>query len=110
MTLLASQFRCEPEWQGEQCHDIPTTQMSALGQKQTFALQKAMSASPPKADMCVALAYVCFGPKADISKVQKDRLAAVSPKILQCFETLKLARSAASTLQVSRSAASALQV
>jgi hypothetical protein len=25
-----------------------------------------MSASPPKADMCGALAYVCFGPKADI--------------------------------------------
>ena len=26
--------------------------MSALGQKQTFAPQKAMSALPPKADMC----------------------------------------------------------
>jgi len=25
-----------------------------------------MSALPPKADMCVALAYVCFGPIADI--------------------------------------------
>src|SRR5262245_303803 len=25
-----------------------------------------MSALPPKADMCSALAYVCFGPKADI--------------------------------------------
>jgi len=28
---------------------------------------KAMSALPPKADMCSALAYVCFGPKADIA-------------------------------------------
>jgi hypothetical protein len=28
--------------------------------------QKAMSALPPKADMCGALAYVCFGPIADI--------------------------------------------
>jgi hypothetical protein len=28
--------------------------------------QKAMSALPPKADMCGALAHVCFGPKADI--------------------------------------------
>ena len=28
--------------------------MSALGQKQTFAVQKAMSALPPKADMCSA--------------------------------------------------------
>jgi hypothetical protein len=26
----------------------------------------AMSALPPKADMCIALAYVCFGPGADI--------------------------------------------
>ena len=29
--------------------------MSALGQKQTFAPQKVMSALPPKADMCGAL-------------------------------------------------------
>jgi len=28
--------------------------MSALGQKQTFALQNGMSALPPKADMCGA--------------------------------------------------------
>jgi hypothetical protein len=27
---------------------------------------RVMSALPPKADMCSALAYVCFGPKADI--------------------------------------------
>jgi hypothetical protein len=58
--------------------------MSALGQKQTCAPQKRMSAllpiatakadfrkrpfplNPPKADMCSALAQVCFGPKADI--------------------------------------------
>jgi hypothetical protein len=40
--------------------------MSALGQKQTFAPQNVMSALPLKADMCVALAYVCFGPQADI--------------------------------------------
>jgi hypothetical protein len=26
-----------------------------------------MSAFPPKADMCSALAHVCFGPKADIA-------------------------------------------
>src|SRR5215475_11037252 len=40
--------------------------MSALGHKQTCALQTGMSALPPKADMCSALAHVCFGPKADI--------------------------------------------
>jgi hypothetical protein len=43
--------------------------MSALGHKQTFAVQKGMSALPPKADMCGALAYVCYGPKADIDAV-----------------------------------------
>jgi hypothetical protein len=32
----------------------PRTPMSALDQKQTFAPQKAMSALPPKADMCGA--------------------------------------------------------
>jgi len=41
--------------------------MSALGQKRTCALRKAMSALPSKADMCSAFIYVCFGPKADIA-------------------------------------------
>ena len=44
-----------------------TERMSALGQKATCAPQKVMSALPSKADICVALAYVCFGPIADIS-------------------------------------------
>jgi hypothetical protein len=61
--------------------------MSALGQKQTYTKQNAMSALlpnsdresgfpqtgmsalPPKADMCGAHAHVCFGPKADITKL-----------------------------------------
>ena len=38
--------------------------MSALGQKQTFAVQKVMSALPPKADMCSATWYVRFVPIA----------------------------------------------
>ena len=42
------------------------TLMSALGQKQTFASQKAMSALPPKADMSSATRYVRFVPIADI--------------------------------------------
>src|SRR5262245_28634148 len=41
--------------------------VSTLGQKQTYAVQKDMSALPPKADMCGALVHVCFGPIADIS-------------------------------------------
>ena len=40
--------------------------MSALGQKQTFAVQNGMSALPPKADMCSALGDVRFVPIADI--------------------------------------------
>jgi hypothetical protein len=40
--------------------------MFALGQKQTFAPQKAMSALPPKADMCGVLANVRFGSEADM--------------------------------------------
>ena len=40
--------------------------MSALGHKQTYAVQNVMSALPPKADMCGATKDVRFGPKADI--------------------------------------------
>jgi len=39
--------------------------MSALGQKQTFAVQTGMSALPPKADMCSATRHVRFVPIAD---------------------------------------------
>jgi hypothetical protein len=39
--------------------------MSALGQKQTCAVQEPMSALPPKADMCGATRDVRFGPIAD---------------------------------------------
>ena len=41
--------------------------MSALGQKQTCALKKFMSALPPKADMCGATRDVRFVPKADMT-------------------------------------------
>jgi hypothetical protein len=45
--------------------------MSALGQKQTYAPQQAMSALDPiattKADICSAPAHVRFGPKADMA-------------------------------------------
>jgi hypothetical protein len=51
--------------------------MSALGQKQTYALQQAMSALPPiataKADMPqmvqMVMSAFCFGPKADIAQL-----------------------------------------
>jgi len=47
--------------------------MSALGQKQTFAVQYIMSALPPIADMCSALTDVRFGPKADIVAHKRKR-------------------------------------
>ena len=34
--------------------------------------KNAMSALPPKADMCGALAYVCFGSKADMCVAKSD--------------------------------------
>ena len=46
--------------------------MSALGQKQTCAAQKGMSALPPIADMCGAQAYVRFVPIADICSLDDD--------------------------------------
>ena len=36
--------------------------MSALGQKQTFAVQYVMSALPPKADMCGAASWFSSSP------------------------------------------------
>ena len=69
--------------------------MSALGQKQTYAPQKAvsalppiatakadlsqtaMSALPPKADMCGALAHVRYGPIADIGQLSDQLIGAV---------------------------------
>jgi hypothetical protein len=69
--------------------------MSALGQKQTCAVQTVMSALPPRADIC---------------KERKDRPEVISPKIHEFFNTLKLARSAVMTLPLSRPAASTQQV
>ena len=43
--------------------------MSALGHKRTYAAQKAMSALPPKADICGATRDVRFVPIADISRL-----------------------------------------
>jgi hypothetical protein len=54
--------------------------MSALGQKQTFAVQKGMSALPPKADICSATRDVCFGPEGDITK--KEAATVGSPKLI----------------------------
>ena len=49
--------------------------MSALGHKRTYAVQKGMSALPPKADMCSATRDVGFVPIADITSVQESNAA-----------------------------------
>ena len=55
--------------------------MSASGQKRTCAAQKVMSALPPKADMCGALAHVCFVPIADIrAAMAANGMTFVSPQ------------------------------
>ena len=48
--------------------------MSALGQKQTFAVQNGMSALPPTADICSAQAHVRFVPIADMRLFELPRL------------------------------------
>jgi hypothetical protein len=49
--------------------------MSALGQKQTFAAQKGMSALPPKADIGAAQINVRYGPIADIAETASNTIA-----------------------------------
>ena len=56
--------------------------MSALGQKQTYAVQNIMSALPPKADMCSALGHVRFGPKADIASCPSGGLLRLARYVL----------------------------
>src|SRR5262245_63628626 len=46
--------------------------MSAFGPKQTFAMKKAMSALPPIADMCSALAMSALGQKRTHAPQQRS--------------------------------------
>ena len=52
-----------------------------FGQKQTFALQMGMSASPPKADKCGAARDVRFGPKADMIHTSNANKKTASPRL-----------------------------
>ena len=60
--------------------------MSALGQKQTCATHKSMSALTPKADMCGATAHVRFVPKADIAFATKIRTVPIRQKPQLCSQ------------------------
>jgi hypothetical protein len=67
--------------------------MSALGQKQTFAVQKSMSALPPKADMCGATRDVRFVPIADILPLIRSfrRRSDYSPILFSAGPTAQIA-------------------
>ena len=75
--------------------------MSALGQKRTFAVQKVMSALPPKADMCGATRHVRYVPIADSCSATKgslfDHLVGASEHRVRHGETKRLGR-----LQINR--------
>ena len=63
--------------------------MSALGQKRTLAVQNAMSALPPRADIRSALPYVCFGPIADMDlKMATRQQRVIGPQIVRETVTL----------------------
>ena len=64
--------------------------MSALGHKQTFAVQNGMSALPPKADMCSALVNVRFVPIADIRATSFDHLVGAADKRVGDVEAERL--------------------
>jgi len=66
--------------------------MSALGQKQTFAAQKGVSALPPKADMCSALAYVRLVPIADIAAPLFDHLVREREQLVRDRQAERLRR------------------
>jgi hypothetical protein len=54
--------------------------MSALGQKQTFAVQKGMSALPPKADIGRHRFDVRFVPIADIPLLRRHHTRRLGPR------------------------------
>ena len=69
--------------------------MSALGQKQTYAVHNGMSALPPKADMCGAVPDVRFGPIADIATLLFDYFVGALLKLQRhleayCFGSLEV--------------------
>ena len=77
VVMMSAYIAKSPSWTGKivrviflqiDLYQRQTATMSVLGQKQTCAAQKAMSALPPIADMCSAPPYVRFVPLADILK------------------------------------------
>jgi len=65
--------------------------MSALGQKQTYAVQQGMSALPPKANMCGATSNVCFWGALGL-KIPEAFLLRADEVDLMMIDDLALAR------------------
>ena len=61
--MVVAQSRCG---KGPVVRPLNVGPMSALGQKQTYAVQNGMSALPPKADKCSVTRHVRFVPIANI--------------------------------------------
>ena len=59
--------------------------MSALGQKQTYAVHKPMSALPPKADSCSALADVRAAYARHVRKPTKNDAHGISVSIRELY-------------------------
>jgi hypothetical protein len=61
---------CEPHVcfgsKADMCAAIIDVRFTPNNDRESGFPHKVMFALPPKADMCSASAYVCFGPKADI--------------------------------------------
>jgi hypothetical protein len=56
--------------------------MSALGQKQTFAVQKRMSALPPKATLIACFGMSAMGQKRTLLPDEHCRLSRVVPNVV----------------------------
>jgi hypothetical protein len=72
--------------------DTNQAHVSALGQKQTFALQKRMSALPPIADMRDAKRDVRFVPIADIEGLGMRRFTLLELSSMELHEVAHIRR------------------
>src|SRR6202008_961178 len=66
--------------------------MFALGHSRAFRRAIVMSALPPKADMCSALAHVCFGPIADIEGLGMRRFTLLELSDMELHEVAHVRR------------------